>query len=433
MGAAADLEPPAPLPGPGPLRLPSASIEQVLACEAPVLIDLRSPGEFAEDHLPGARSLPLFDDLERALVGTLYKQHSPETAFSAGFELAQGRIAELVAAIAGAAGRTLDAAQAVERMRALGAGGQRALEGRLQTERLERLPPGSLVLNCWRGGLRSQAVVALLHCLGLPAVLLEGGYRSWRQRVSARLAAASWPRAFVLRGLTGVGKTLVLREVERQRPGSSLDLEAVARHRSSILGRVGLEPVSQKAFDAGLALRFAAGFPHGRQGPWFVVEGESRKVGAVTQPESLWRALESGVAIELVAPTAVRVRNLLQDYLEQPGARAELAEPLRFIEQRLGRQRLRGGLVERLEDGREAELVELLLEHYYDPLYRHSEAGQVYRARIDSSDPARAAQQVLAFVEAHADGTAELEASSESSRPAAAKPESRAPSTRPPA
>lgn len=433
MGSAGHTLPPETLTGPSPLRLPSASIEQVLGARAPIVVDLRSPGEFAEDHLPGARSLPLFDDLERALIGTLYKQHSPEAAFSEGLKLAQGRIAELVAAIAAAAGRSLDAGQAIERMRALGAGGQRALEGRLETARVESLPPGPLVLHCWRGGLRSQAVVALLQCLGLPAILLEGGYRSWRQRVSAQLAAARWPRAFVLRGLTGVGKTLVLREIERQRPGSTVDLEALARHRSSILGRVGLEPLSQKAFDAGLARRFEAGFLSGPGGPWFAVEGESRKVGDVTQPETLWQALGAGVAIELVAPTAVRVHNLLQDYLEHPQAREQLAAPLRFIEQRLGRARLGSGLVELLEAGREAELVELLLEHYYDPLYRHSEAGQVYRTRIDSSDPSRAASEVLAFIELQLGAGTPSSASSAISRPAAAKPESRAPSTRPPA
>jgi tRNA 2-selenouridine synthase len=198
-----------------------------------------------------------------------------------------------------------------------------------------------------------------------------------------------------LRGLTGVGKTLVLREIERLRPGWTVDLEALAGHRSSILGMVGLEPRSQKAFETGLYARLREGFP----AEVVVFEGESRKVGDAILPEPVWSALQGGTNLELVAPTARRVEVLVADYLAHEESRAELARELPFLEERLGPKKWRGELVRLLESGRERELVEILLERYYDPLYRHSETGRAHAATIDATDPEAAARACVELVE----------------------------------
>jgi tRNA 2-selenouridine synthase len=392
-----------PIESPQTLRLPAPEIGQVLAAPRVTLIDLRSPAEFSEDQLPGAINVPLFDDLERAVVGTLYKQATPEQAFAAGLVRVRGRIIDLVQAIASTAGVRLDAGAALERMEALARGGQRALEGRLQLASVEELPADALVLHCWRGGLRSQSVTALLRCLGLPAYVLNGGYRAYRREVTRRLEQARWPRSYVLRGLTGVGKSEVLRAVERLAPGSTLDLEALAQHRSSVLGMVGLQPVSQKAFDSALALQLqGAAYSPGRaldRRAWMLVEGESRKVGDVTLPSSLWANLNAGRSLELTAPLAVRVEKLIADYLRTPEVRPQLASQLAFIEERLGAKQYAGQLVALLEARREPELVSLLLEQYYDPLYRHSEARQNYAAQFDASDGEACARGVLDWIE----------------------------------
>lgn len=384
------------------LLLPAAEIGQLLATPGAILVDLRSPGEFAEDRLPGAINVPLFDDLERSVVGTLYKQATPEGAFAEGLQRARLRIAELVQAIAAAAGVMVDAGSAQERMEALARGGQRALEGRLKLVPVEALPARPLVLHCWRGGLRSQSVTALVRCLGLPALVLNGGYRAYRREVTQRLEQAQWPRTYVLRGLTGVGKSLVLRAIERLEPGCTLDLEALAQHRSSVLGMVGLEPVSQKAFDSALALRLEGGFGHRggalAQRPWIVVEGESRKVGNVTLPASLWQAMELGCSLEIEAALEVRVENLIADYLQSPSARPQLASQLPFIEARLG-AKFSGQLSALLASQREPELVRLLLEHYYDPLYRHSEGKHACVAQFSAHAPEVCARQVLAWIQ----------------------------------
>jgi len=212
--------------------------------------------------------------------------------------------------------------------------------------------------------------------------------------VLAELEGWQAPPSFVLRGSTGVGKTLVLRAIEQVRPGWTLDLELHAGHRSSILGMVGLEPCNQKTFDSRVAARLRAGFP----GPC-VLEGESRKVGDSIVPASVWRALKEATHLLLTAPVEHRVQVLIDDYLAQESSRDELRRQLPFIEERLGRTKWAGELVARLDDGREAELVEILLERYYDPLYRHSEQDYAYSAEFDTTDAQRAAERIVAWIE----------------------------------
>src|SRR5262245_14667396 len=232
--------------------VPMAAAAEVLEHRPRRLIDLRSPAEFAADRLPGALGVPLFDDLERALIGTLYARRSPQVAFEEAGARTRAKIAVFTARLAELCGWQLtacDLEQRVERLTALGI-------ARLERELAlapARPGPGSVVLYCWRGGLRSRSVVAFLRGLGREDVLgLEGGYRAYRQEVRERIEAWRAPPSFVLRGLTGVGKTLVLRAVAELRPEWALDLEGMAGHRSSILGMVGLEPASQKLFESRL-------------------------------------------------------------------------------------------------------------------------------------------------------------------------------------
>jgi tRNA 2-selenouridine synthase len=376
-------------------RLPSLSAERLLALSDRTCVDLRSPSEFTEDHVPGAINVPLFDDVERALIGTLYRRESPDAAFSRAREITRGKLFALATGLADLAGEALATTELETRFDRLTAHGITALERGLEARAARTLPARPLVLHCWRGGLRSRSVVAFMRSLGLSnAYLLEGGYREYRRVVATTLADFAAPPTFVLRGLTGVGKTLVLRELERQRPRWTIDLEAAAGHRSSILGSVGLAPCSQKTFESRLASRVRAGFP----GP-VVFEGESRKVGDAIVPPRMWAALDGGVNVRLDAPMERRVEVLLADYLEQTTNRAELRGRLPFIEDRLGKVKWKGKLVALLDAGAERELVKTLLELYYDPLYRHSEKGRTCAVTIDATDPARAASECAAWIE----------------------------------
>jgi tRNA 2-selenouridine synthase len=379
------------------LSIPMATPEQTLAALDATVIDLRTPAEFAEDHLPSAVNVPLFDDVQRALIGTLYTKVSAQSAFERGQELVHERVDALIEGIARACDwRSPDGDKhaVVER---LTRGGIVAMDAELAPRPIGELPRGAVVLHCWRGGLRSRSVIALVRSLGLErAVGLEGGYKRYRSHIVERLVSWRPPPMFALRGLTGVGKTLVLRELEKIRPRWTIDLEALAGHRSSILGAVGLEPCTQKTFETRLCARIDRGI-----GRFLVLEGESRKVGDVILPPRLWAALDGGTSLELVAPTARRAQVLIDDYLALASNRAELEPQLEFIEERLGADEWGGVLVRMLREHRERELVEILLERYYDPRYRHGELGRKYATTIDSTDPRAAAERVAAWVEQH--------------------------------
>lgn len=377
-----------------PLELPAISAKALGGRDDLRIVDLRSPGEFALDSVPGAANVALFGDDERALVGTLYRRESPQVAFEAGLERVLAGVRTLVERIASFADRPLPELDLERCVRELTNGGVDALGRRLST-RLEReIPRGALVLHCWRGGLRSRSVAALLRTAGWHDVfVLDGGYRAWRRELVDALERFHPPPTYTLRGLTGVGKTLVLREIERSAPCATIDLEDLAQHRSSILGGIGLAPRSQKAFESLLGERLRRGLRG-----FLVVEGESRKVGDVIVPRVLWSAMESATDLELVAPLERRIEVLRNDYLAHPRALAALEAPLAFLDARL-RSDERASLRELLARGEIDQLVTLLLERYYDPRYRHGEQGRTYAARFDASEPERCAREVCAWIE----------------------------------
>jgi len=379
------------------VSIPSIDAAQLEAARDAVVVDLRAPVEFARDHWPGAVNVPLFDDAQRALVGTLYRQVSPDAAFEAGREALAEHLTPFVRRLSECAGGAAPQSDAAQVLEELASRGIQALASGLvvvPTQPSERM----LVLYCMRGGLRSRATAALALRLGFDRVaIVNGGYKAWRRAWVERIESWTPPQTFVLRGLTGVGKTLVLRELEALRPGSTLDLEDLAQHRSSVLGRVGLQPTTQKHFETLLAARLL-----NLRADALVVEGESRKVGDVIVPSSVWRAIDGGGDVEVCASLERRVQVLIDDYLAHPDSRAQLAPQLEFIEARLRKGGWDGSLVEMLNTGRERELVAILLERYYDPLYRHSEQGRRYVARLDAEDPRRAARELLDIVDARA-------------------------------
>lgn len=374
-------------------NVPLVRIEEVLAHpERALVIDLRSPLEYAADCIPGAINVPLLDDAGRALVGLAFAQESPEAGFEQGQALIEARIGDLVQGIARLVDWSAPDLDFADMVRAATEEGIDHLDALVAPQEPSPLSEGAVVLHCWRGGLRSRSVVGLLRSLGLDrAVGLQGGYKSYRSVALNELARWECTQPFVLRGLTGVGKTLVLREIERQRPGWTLDLEGCAGHRSSLLGMVGLEPVSQKTFESRIA-----GSLRGRGENPMIMEGESRRVGNAVIPATVWKALDGGKNLLLTASTQRRTQVLASDYLARTEALPKLRKQLIKVE-----SRMQGvwNLAELLDQGRIDELVGILLTQYYDPLYLHSEKGRTYACEIDAEDPLQAATKVIAWVE----------------------------------
>jgi tRNA 2-selenouridine synthase len=310
------------------------------------IIDVRAPAEFAEDHLPGAISLPVLDDEERARVGTIYKQVSPFSARKIG--------AALVAK---------NAAQHLQGPLADKPGGWRPL------------------VYCWRGGQRSGSFATILGQIGWRVETLVGGYKTWRGLV-VREVYDTPVRApvVVLDGNTGSAKTEVLNLL----PGFGvqvIDLEGLARHRGSLFGAVGPQP-SQKAFEGALALALA-GLDPTRP---VVVEAESSKIGNCRLPPEIWKAMVAAPRVAIAAPRAARAEYLVRAYADMTSDPARLAETVARLKPMYAGEVIESWLAIAAA-GEHAALADSLMERHYDPRYgkhRARMAVPVAEVAVDS-------------------------------------------------
>lgn len=297
------------------------------------LIDARSPAEFALDHLPGAINWPTLDDEQRHQIGTDYK--------------------------------LVNAFEAKKRGAAMAA---RNIAAHIERELMDKPKEWAPLLYCWRGGKRSGSLGLILDQIGFRVTVLEGGYKAFRSAMLTDLPRQVGRLKFeVICGTTGSGKTRLLHAL-KEKGAQVLDLEALACHRSSVLGLIpGQNQPSQKAFDTRLwnALRR---FDPGRV---VYVESESKKVGNVAVPESLISAVRASPCQILTLPMSERVQLLLQEY-------DFFVRDTEFFCQRLGTlMEIRGGDVVRhwqalARSGRTAEVVQDLLVRHYDPTYLQS-------------------------------------------------------------
>lgn len=327
------------------------------------LVDVRAPGEFADDHVPGAVNLPVLDDAERARVGTIYKQDSPFRARKIG--------AALVAR---------NAATHIEGPLADKDGGWRPL------------------VYCWRGGQRSGSFASILKDIGWRADTIEGGYKTYRRLVVAALYGTAPPaQVILLDGYTGTGKTEVLARLPSHGV-QVVDLEDLAGHRGSVLGAVGPQP-SQKAFESRLA-RVLAGLDPSVP---VVVEAESSKIGRLNLPPDLFAAMRSAPRVEISAALDARAAFLARTYGKVPGdlvAGLDALRPLRGAERvEVWVGQIKSGALEEAAIG--------LITGHYDRAYAKSRAragGKVAaKVEAESLDPAaldKLAQAVAAAVKA---------------------------------
>jgi len=338
-------------------------IKTALALKNKCFIDVRSPAEYAEGTIPGAVNVPLFDDNERRLIGITYRQKGVKQAKLDGLKVVAPKLPALVAGI------------------------------------LERCQGKKPVIFCWRGGMRSRAVASVLELVGKKALRLEGGYKAYRRFILAELAAYKLvTEPVVLDGLTGVGKTLILKELY-SRGHPVLDLENLAGHRGSVFGGLGFkEPRGQKNFDALLWERLQ----ELNDSPYLLVEGESRRIGRIFLPDFLYNAIRTGKRIKVEASLPVRVGRIVEEYTRMGEAELEEGEAaLDRLVKRLGKK-LVAELKLLLRGGNLTAFVEILLREYYDPLYRKSLLPeQAYELVVQADDLKRAASQIEYYLKKH--------------------------------
>ena len=295
-----------------------------------IILDTRSPAEFEKGHITGATSFPLFDNEERAVIGTLYKQRGKDQAVEKGFELVSPKLAGFVAR-----------AQA------------------LFDAQPSRLP---LVVHCWRGGMRSGSVAWLLEQHGIPVVKLIGGYKAYRQQ--ARSDFASIPILCVLGGMTGVGKTQVLGRMAEM-GAQVVDLEGLAGHLGSAFGN--LDRIPQPSSEQfGNDCHRALCACDGNRPVW--IENESRVIGKVHLPQDLFDALRAAPVWAVERTLEERVDETCRVYGDANlGA---LKAAFGRIRDKLGGLAFREA-IEALEGGDLRKAAEIGLV-YYDKLYRHT-------------------------------------------------------------
>lgn len=321
-----------------------------------ILLDVRSPAEYEQGHIPGAISFPLFDNRERAQVGTCYKQQGHEVAVELGLAIAGPKLATFV---------TKAKALACDR---------------------------PLRIHCWRGGMRSGSMAWLMETAGMQVCLLEGGYKAFRRWVRSTLAA---PRHLViLGGMTGTGKTDLLLALAEQGE-QILDLEHLANHRGSSYGNLMLpaQP-STEHFENLIALRWS----ELALDRWVWIEAESRQVGVCRIPDEIFLPMMRSPVLQITRSRAERIALLLQVYGQADPE--ELILATERLTKRLGGQ-LTQKAVEAIRGGELAAAVAIVLD-YYDKTYTYDlQRRQVPIHTVDISNLSltAGASQLLAAVQ----------------------------------
>ncbi len=320
------------------------------------LLDVRTPAEFEKGHIPQAFNLPLFTNEERTLVGTIYKQESPEAAMKKGLELVGPKMAWYV-------------------------------------EVAEQIcPDKKVIVHCWRGGKRSKSLAWLLGMAGFDTLVLNGGYKAYRQFVQASFKSLDY-QLLVLGGRTGCGKTQLLRALKKQGE-QLLDLEALARHKGSAFGWIGeeeqptVEQFENNLYQAILELNLSKHI-------W--VENESRGIGKVYLPEGFWGKLKAAPLINIQRPFEQRVQILIDTYVHD--SKDDLIASFQKIKKRLGGLQLKEAL-DALEQN-DLKTAAAIALRYYDKTYQYNleknKAPEIYNIDFGKNEENAIVEQLLNF------------------------------------
>ena len=311
------------------------------------VIDVRSPGEFAQGHVPGAVSIPLFSDAERSMVGTLYVQSGKQDAIMKGLDLALPKV-----------GFYLESVRKIS-------------------------PPGLILLHCWRGGLRSSLMAEVFNKAGYDVALLDGGYKAYRHAIRESLAREA--RIVVLGGNTGSGKTQLLQSIASHGE-QVIDLEKLACHKGSVFGALGQPPQpTNEQFENELHVQWQK--LDFLRPVW--MEDESRMIGRVTLPDPVVEHLSQGLLIRVGLDSRVRIRRLVAEYACFESKL--LAEAINRIGERLGGTRTKEALAA-LDEGN-FETVAAIVLAYYDKAYQFSMTRRKNSAVLDLNIQGRDQEQ----------------------------------------
>ena len=291
------------------------------------VIDVRSPAEFAQGHIPGAVNIPLFSNEERALIGTTYVKVGHQQAVDLGADIALPKASWLVAEA------------------------RKIAVGR------------KLLVHCWRGGMRSGAVASLFNLAGLEAATLKGGYKAYRGLVHDSFAMRA--RLVILGGLTGTGKSEILRILE-SKGEQVLDLEGLAHHKGSVFGGIGQSQPTNEQFENDIYTVWSS-FDLNRR---IYVEDESLRIGSNVIPEAIFAQIKNAALILADTPREKRLERILAEY--GSFERSDLLNACGKIQKRMGLEKYKEAAAA-IESGDIPHAASMLLD-YYDKTYSNSMA-----------------------------------------------------------
>lgn len=319
------------------------------------IIDVRSPKEFEKGHIPGAHNIPIFTNEERAIVGTKYKQEGRSEAILAGLEIVGNKL-------------------------------------RLFADTSRKLAKkNSLLVHCWRGGMRSSSMAWLFETVGINTHILTGGYKAFRKYGKSQLSASK--NLIILGGLTGSGKTDILRKIE-EKGEQVIDLEKLANHKGSAFGALGQdEQPTNEQFENNLIYQ------------WFSfdllksiwIEDESHSIGSNWIPDELFGLMRKAPVLKMEIDKSLRVKRLVKEYADFD--KNYLENCILKIGKRLGWQNVKKAL-ESLENDDLSDVADITLT-YYDKSYNFGleqrKNNTVYPVKIDADNPGRNAEILIEF------------------------------------
>jgi len=323
-----------------------------------VLVDVRSPGEFQEATIKGAINIPLFDDEERKIIGTVYTRESIEKAKRIGLEVASKKLLHIYDEI-------------------------KELQKQYH----------KIVLFCSRGGMRSGVLGMLLSALGVNAERIKDGYKGYRQFVIERLPALNDKVEYiVLHGNTGVGKTEILKLLECD-GFDVLDLEGFANHRGSLLGTVGLgKTASQKSFESKIFHMLQE-----VKSSYVFIEAESKRIGNTTIPDFIFDKMKTGIHIFVDADIDFRTKLIVKEYTQFENCNQEIIECIKRLTKYIGEKNVDRYCSSVLKSEYEVVVSELMLKHY-DPMYMHTSNKYDYKLKVMVEDIKTAVDQIENWV-----------------------------------
>lgn len=339
--------------------LEDISVNELSKLDNAVYIDVRSQQEYSEGSIPGAVNVPLFDDQERAEIGTIYAQESPKKAMDLGLQIASSKLPSLYKQVEHLAGK------------------------------------GPVMLFCWRGGMRSKSLATVLDLMGLSVYRLNGGYKAYRRTIVDFFAAEFPFQIVVLRGNTGAGKTEILQKLKTD-GYPVIDLEGLSNNRGSVFGSIGLgtQP-TQKQFEAMLFEEIKSYSDH----TYLIVECESKRIGRITVPDSIFSAMQEGTQVLVYDTLDNRAERLVHEYTQfSLGFDQDLSLALERLKKRLGNTNL-NELFEMLENKAYKDFATKIIIEYYDKLYGYpNEDNSDYELCIDNRHMEEGLKQLKNFL-----------------------------------